>query len=151
MTLTQKGKYGQIEITDNKKIKVVGGLNPKELSISDLIIIGEYTTDNGPFLDDWFLTLVTLNEWIEISMYTVGMTKFLKDLSKVVNADLSTSLANSSIWKTRIMFPNELKEKELFEVEDIEPKSLLGKVKKQITGGKSARKLSSEILKILER
>ena len=151
MTLTKKEEYGQIEITSKNIIKVIGGLNPLELHSSDLLVIGEFTTANGPFIDDWFLTLITKNEWIEIPMYTDGMTKFLTDLGKILNADLNAQLANSADWKTRIMYPTELKEKELYVVEDEIPNSFLGKVKRQITGGKSIRKLTSDIIKLVEK
>ncbi|WP_405384131.1 hypothetical protein [Maribacter sp. LLG6340-A2] len=151
MTLTKKEEYGQIELTSKKIIKVIGGLNPLELNSSDLLIIGEFTTANGPFIDDWFLTLITESEWIEIPMYTDGMTEFLTDLGKILNADLNAQLTNSADWKTRIMYPTEFKDKELYVVEDEIPNSFLGKVKKQVTGGKSIRKLSSDIIKLVEK
>ena len=151
MTLTKKEEYGQIELTSKKIIKVIGGLNPLELNSSDLLVIGEFTTANGPFIDDWFLTLITENEWIEIPMYTDGMTEFLTDLGKILNADLNAQLTNNADWKTRIMYPTEFKEKELYVLEDEIPNSFLGKVKKQITGGKSIRKLSSDIIKLVEK
>ena len=108
-------------------------------------VIGEFTTADGPYADDWFLTFITQKDWIEIPMYTDGMTNFLTDLGKILKADLNAKLTNSADWKTRIMYPNEFKEKELYEIENVEPKTFWEKIKKRIGMQDSVRVFSTEL------
>jgi hypothetical protein len=144
-TIEKEEKYGRIKLNGEKVIEVVGGLNPLKIDVDKIKVIGEFTTADGPYADDWFLTFITQKDWIEIPMYTNGMTNFLTDLGKILKADLNAKLTNSADWKTRIMFPNEFKEKELYEIENVEPKTFWEKIKKRIGMQDSVRVFSTEL------
>jgi hypothetical protein len=116
-----------------------------KINVFDIKAIGEFTTADGPFIDDWFLTFITQTDWIEIPMYTDGMTEFLTDLGNLLNSNLSAKLTNSTDWKTRVMYPIDFKEKELYEIENIEPKTFWERVKKLIGIQDTVRVLSTEL------
>ena len=83
-------------------------------------------------------------------MYTNGMTEFLTDLGKVLNSDLSAKLTNSAEWNTRIVYPTEFRESELYEIEFIEPKTFYEKFKKWIGMQDNVRVYSTELKKIIK-
>ena len=67
------------------------------ISIGDVIVIGEYTTDAGPFFDDWFLVFVyKTGDWDSISNYANRIDILKQHLSKIYNTDLSKYLLTNS-------------------------------------------------------
>jgi len=84
-------------------------------------------------------------------MYMEGMTQFLSDLGKELNSDLSAKLTNSTEWKTRIVYPTEFRESELYEVEFVEPKTFYEKFKKWIGMQDNVRVYSTELKKIIKK
>ncbi len=144
-TIEKEEKYGKIKLIDKQTVEIVGGINPLKINVFDIKAIGEFTTADGPFIDDWFLTFITQTDWIEIPMYTDGMTEFLTDLGNLLNSNLSAKLTNTTDWKTRVMYPIYFKEKELYELENIEPKTFWERVKKRIGIQDTVRVLSTEL------
>ncbi|KKL24656.1 hypothetical protein LCGC14_2413130 [marine sediment metagenome] len=117
----------------------------------DIKAIGEFTTADGPYEDDWFMTFITKTDWIEIPMYTDGMTELLADLGNVLNSDLSAGLTNSAEWNTRIVYPTKFKESELYKIEFIEPHTFYEKFKKWIGMQDNVRVFSAELKKIVRK
>jgi hypothetical protein len=146
-TIEKEEKYGEIRLIDKQTVEIVSGINPLKINVSEINAIGEFTTADGPFVDDWFLTFITQTDYIEIPMYTNGMTEFLTDLGKVLNSDLSAKLTNSSEWNTRIVYPTEFRESEFYEIEFIEPKTFYEKFKKWIGMQDNVRVYSTELKK----
>jgi hypothetical protein len=86
------------------------------IDLEQVVVIGEYTTDSGPFVDDWFLTFVNKSgEWKEISVYAEGFDELTQYLSTLLGIDFTKwRLANSTNWKSYVRFPIHLEGKELF-------------------------------------
>ena len=116
-----------------------------DLPIKEIKFIGEYTTSNGPFIDDWYLVLYCKNFFKEISMYADGMDKTLSFLSSHYNFDIKTNLANSSTFNTRILYPSELLGAPFWEIKIKESNTLLGKIKKAL-GFKNKEILQTDLV-----
>ncbi len=87
------------------------------LPISDIALIGEATTQDGPFADDWFLVLVHRDgRWIELSLYDEGKALH-QQLSVAVGCSLPLGLANSTDFASRIIWPLVLAERPVFTYE----------------------------------
>lgn len=86
------------------------------LPISSLQIIGEYTNENGPFLDDYFFVFLTesRSEWWEASFYAKGSDTFLATLRKNLTDLGSPELYGSTSFKSRILWPAKHSGKPLF-------------------------------------
>jgi hypothetical protein len=87
-----------------------------QIDMNDIVIIGEYTNSDGPYLDDWFLTFVTKDgQWQSIPWYADNIEELTQYLSNKFHQDLNvTYLANSTEWKSIVRYPTHLKEKTLF-------------------------------------
>jgi hypothetical protein len=86
--------------------------------VAEVRLIGEYTNFDGPHLDDYFFVFLTAPEggWHEASFYAKGRDEALAGLSRSIGAPLQCGLCNSTQYKTRIMWPPQLKDQELMEV-----------------------------------
>src|SRR5690349_10795028 len=78
------------------------------LPVKDLKAVGEYTTESGPFIDDWFLVFVDSPSagWYEASIYAEGREAFRSELATLLGVDsFDVALAASSNFASRIIWP----------------------------------------------
>jgi hypothetical protein len=103
------------------------------VDLRDAVIIGEYTTASGPWIEDWFLVLVTKDgQWHQVSCYAQGIETLTEYLSRKFNIQLHLgALVNSTSWKTVVVYPLHLNGKQLFELVPAEnynpPKNVIQK------------------------
>src|SRR5689334_3994440 len=66
--------------------------------LSEIAVIGEVTTGDGPAIDDWFLVFVPRSggEWFEASMYAEGVDPLQEQLSSELGCSLQVGLAAST-------------------------------------------------------
>jgi len=111
-----------------------GNKNILQIETGDIAIIGEYTNSDGPYLDDWFLVLVTKDgQWKSIPWYADNIDELTKHLSDKFQEKLGESnLINSSSWKSLVSYPKHLKGQPLFKLTPTEtykePKSFFDKM-----------------------
>ena len=110
---------------DDSTIHYWSSIDPEwSLPVEQVKVIGEFTNDNGPFVDDWFLIFVTGLDplWQQASCYADGNRRFLKDLSATLGSELQPALYASANFASRIIWPAELSGKPLFGFVDEKPK-----------------------------
>lgn len=104
------------------------------INLNDIVVIGEYTNSDGPYSDDWFITLVTKDgQWQSIPWYADNIDELTQYLSNKFQQDLNeTYLASSVEWKSIVRYPIHLKGKTLFtltpSVTYKKPKTFLDKI-----------------------
>jgi hypothetical protein len=86
------------------------------LPLKELAIIGEYTTDVGPVLDDWFLVFVhhSGSRWFECSMRATDTEAVVAALGDMLDIELKPGLANVTEYKSRILWPPPMKDAAIF-------------------------------------
>src|SRR6266571_3252079 len=87
------------------------------LPVDRILAIGEATTPNGPWVDDYWLCFVTGYDgtWHEASFYTAGRDEVLACLSQRLGIPLELRLCNSTAYRSRVMWPARLFDVPLFE------------------------------------
>jgi hypothetical protein len=122
-----------------EKADVVYSANGKELwrlPVTQIRVIGEYTTANGPYVDDYFLVFVVRQstEWFEASYYAQRDDSFRKNLGNLLGGDeIRFGLNNSTDWKHRVLWPKNLEGSELFEITpEKESENWLQRIKQKI-------------------
>ncbi len=147
MSNNRQQEYGMIQLVDNNIVRKVNGQTVFEIPVEQISAIGEFTTSAGPYFDDWYVTFITQNDWYEIPMDVSGIDELFLGLGNKLGVDLSYQLTNSTTWKTRIMYPEKLKERELYKIVNKSPKNFI----KRLLGLKErVREISPEITNILE-
>jgi hypothetical protein len=88
------------------------------LPISAIRLIGEYTTSEGPCIDDYFFVFLTAPEggWHQASFYAKGRDEALQLLGEKIGAPIEAGLCNSTEFKTRIIWPLRLKNQAMMDV-----------------------------------
>jgi len=107
----------------------LGETGPIKIELDQVLAIGEFTTSGGPVSDDYCLYLITPVFWHAIPMDADGMEAFVKWLEVEFNTDLKTALANSVIENSRMMYPEQLREKEFLQFVDYQPKNWFDNLK----------------------
>ncbi len=118
-SIIEEGRYsGDVSWKDDKIEWQNHGDSNVTIMLNDVALIGEYTTDAGPFSDDWFLVFVYKSGcWDSISIYADGINELKQHLSEVFYTDLSKYfLADSADWRSCISYPQDLEGKSLFVV-----------------------------------
>lgn len=119
---------------ENEKVCYVEGNYTFDFKISELYLIGEYTNQSGPYADDYFIVFFAKKEKYEFlaSFYVEGIDKFILELGCILSCDLAFELVNSTDFKSRVMWPPELKEEKLFNFTEVVGETFLKKVKLKI-------------------
>lgn len=120
--------------------------------LSELAVIGEFTTDNGPYIDDWFLVFVPRGggQWFEASVYAEGAEAFRDQLSAVLGCSIRGSLFASTDFASRILWPAILADRPLFTFRPVTASSFLRRIKLSILPEVSFS-LSPDVLSAIER
>ena len=98
-------KSGRIWLTDGEVHYESQDYGSWSFPVADIRVFGEYTTDHGPMIDDWFMVFVTSSAycWFEASVYGEGVEEFLEQLAAVLGADsLNGELFASTQFDSRV-------------------------------------------------
>jgi hypothetical protein len=88
-----------------------------QIPVSEIIAFGEYTTDNGPHIDDWFMVFVTKDfNWVEASNYCGGSEAVRNELAHRWGVEsLYGKLWGHTEFASRVIWPLALADQPLFE------------------------------------
>jgi hypothetical protein len=96
------------------------------LNLAAVRIIGEFTNQNGPFLDDYFVCFATgLGEWLEASFYAEGREEFLRALEGKLAVRLELGLCHSADFASRVLWPASLAGEPMFRFDEMPTDGLL--------------------------
>jgi hypothetical protein len=86
------------------------------LPIKRLTVVGEYTTANGPYIDDYFYVFVPeALDWCEASFYSEERDDALKVLGNRLGHPIESGLQTSADYASRVMWPPSLLGRPLFD------------------------------------
>ncbi len=101
-----------------------------QIPITEIVAFGEYSTDNGPYIDDWFMVFVTRDfNWLEASNYCDGRDAVREALAQHWNVEsLHGGLTFSTEFNSRCIWPAGIAGKPLFDYVE-RPQSIWQKIK----------------------
>jgi len=112
-------KSGRIWIADDQIRYESQDYGSWSLPVADLRVLGEHTTDHGPWIDDWFMVFVTSSDgsWHEASVYADGNEEFRAQLARLLKVDsLHSDLAGSTEFASRVIWPQSLHGRPMFQL-----------------------------------
>lgn len=120
------------------------------LPVSDLALLGEYTTARGPFVDDYFFVFAHRDgTLLEASFYAADRDRALADLGTVLGVRLQPGLCNSTEWKSRILWPPGLAGSSLFELRPVEEPGAWARLREALWGARQEVVVSPEVERFL--
>lgn len=109
-----------------------------QVAVDGVLMVAEYTTNEGPWADDYFLVFVESDSsklsMARASLYSEGTDEVLRDLGQRWAANIEMRLHNSTEWKSRVLWPPELAGTEYFDFKEVEPHTISGKLRKLVFG-----------------
>ncbi len=93
------------------------GVSSWEVTPDRILCVGEATSESASRAEDWLICLVTdvQGAWVEASLYSHGRNDALQWLSLALSSSMEVKLANAPPFRSRVMWPPELRERPLFE------------------------------------
>lgn len=87
-----------------------------QVSIGDIVVVGQYTTAAGPLSEDFFDVLVTKDHaWHELPLGCVGGVGFFGRLGALLSTELRNPLIRSTDLASEVVWPPTLAGSPLFE------------------------------------
>jgi hypothetical protein len=150
--LEEREKWaGKLEIENQDLVFKHGGDQQVKIEISDIKIIGEFTTDADPIATDWYLIIVKKNnEVIYLPAYAVGLQETLKQLSDIFNHEIVPKLFASVKFDSNVIYPKSIDGKKLFQFEGLNPKGIWEKIKVNLGFSPITPILRNEIIELKE-
>jgi|LakMenEpi03Aug12_release.lakeMendotaPanAssembly.Ray.scaffolds.fasta_scaffold144687_2 hypothetical protein len=110
-------KSGVLSIDDQTLSYTSPDYGNWQIPIDEVVAFGEYTTDNGPHIDDWFLVFVTTDfNWVEASNYCAGCDSVRDGLAKHWGVEsLRSGLSFSTDFNSRALWPTAIAGEPLFD------------------------------------
>jgi hypothetical protein len=95
-----------------------------QLKSENIALVAEYTTNKGPFGDDWFLVFAVANKnsyFMTCSFYSNGKDEVLEFLR--IRFAIEPKLTNGTEWKSVVLWPREIEGISLIEFSQREPRN----------------------------
>jgi hypothetical protein len=106
----------EIGIVEGRLVLRQGEQKLWELDLETIAAVGEYTTPEGPFVEDYFLVFVAHNgDWFQAGWGSQGAEVALAELERHLGTRLRSRLANRTDLTSRVMWPQKIAEQALFE------------------------------------
>lgn len=115
----------------NGVVLYFGGTEPSwQLAVSDIAAIGEYTNQSGPIQDDWFVVFVSRSsaQFFLASAYAAGLDHLRSSLGAMLGFSLAPSLANSTNFKSVVLWPPHLAGNELIQFSATVPSGIAARI-----------------------
>lgn len=124
-------------------------------TISSILLIAEHTTNEGPYVDDYFVEFWSLEDGSVLqsraSFYAAGVDDTFARIATELKADLTFGLTGSTEWASRIMWPPELAGHPYFDYRDVKPANLREKTAQVLFGSPQEYFLTGEVQAFLKR
>lgn len=86
------------------------------IGTNEVIVVGEYTTPEGPYGDDYFLVIIGSDgEIVEAPIDESFNDQVLQQLETISGVKMELKLAHVTSFRSRILFPESMQGKPLYE------------------------------------
>ena len=120
-----------------------------------ILLIAEYTTNEGPYVDDYFVEFWSLEDGSLLktctSFYAAGRDDAFAAIAAMLKTNLSFGLTGSTEWASRVIWPLELAGHPYFEFQNIEPANWREKLSSKFFGPDQEYFLTQEVRTFLEK
>jgi hypothetical protein len=119
------------------------------LPIESLILVAEYTTNEGPQADDYFLSFVTVENGAAVistcGFYVEGRDDALEAISQHVGSPLAFNFTSSTAYASRIIWPSSLTGHKYFSYKAVDPRTLSEKLLTRLLGPELEYRFTEEV------
>lgn len=118
------------------------------IPIREIVLIAEFSTNQRP-LDDYFLEFVTCEQgelyYSYVTMFASGIDDALAKLEACMRCKLELTLASSTEFNSRVVWPPHLAGSPFFRYERVVPEGLWNKLWSRVKGGRITSHIADPI------
>jgi hypothetical protein len=103
-----------VSITDGHLCYTTIGKHAARIPLADIALIGEYTTQSGPFAEDYFVLIHDVQDRVWEIGADEGAFEALEILSSAWSIPIKPELIFSTDFRSRILFPTAMLGRPLF-------------------------------------
>jgi hypothetical protein len=86
------------------------------IPLNKVKVIGEYTTSDGPYADDWFyLFILSPTDLRQVSAYAANISAVLESMSSRYKCEIVGHLAHSTAFDSNVLCPSQLRGTKVYE------------------------------------
>lgn len=119
------------------------------VSIDDIILVAEYTTDEGPLADDYYLIFCTIEAdsavFASCTFYVDDRDAALSSVADKLGSPLELHLCGSTVWASRVLWPPSMMEEQYFTFKTAEPRNIFERLQRVAFGPVTERFLSDPV------
>jgi hypothetical protein len=119
------------------------------ISIRDIVLIAEYTTNQGPRFDDYYLEFVTREQnelyYSYVTMFASGIDDALAKLEACLRNKLDLKLASSTDFNSRVVWPAQIAGSPFFRYERVVPDGFWKQLRSRVSGTQIASHIADPI------
>lgn len=108
------------------------------LPVESIVLISEYTTNEGPYSDDYFLVFVTAEEgrlyFSTCFSCSAGVDEALSKLQECLGSLIQLILQGSTEWRSHEAWPGKIAGIDYFTFTPVSAATLTEKIKKRLLG-----------------
>jgi hypothetical protein len=123
------------------------------LKVEELVLVAEYTTNEGSWLDDWLFVFWTFEQGRLYSCNAAvesGMEKSLADLSVLLGSLRVYGLVQSTEWASRVVWPPSIEGQPYFQFNRVESEGIWERLTSRVFGRTLEHKPAEEVLAYLQ-
>ncbi len=143
----------QIRESNLECIDVTGALR-WSVPIGLIVLVAEYTTNEGPHIDDYFLVFVTAEDdklyFSTYPFYSDNRDEALSILQERLGSPIQLELQGSTEWRSRVVWPVKIAGSEYFTFTQVPAETLTQKLKKRLLGPTQEYVIAKAVREYLE-
>jgi hypothetical protein len=124
------------------------------LLIKSLLLIAEYTTNEGPYVEDYFLVFVAVEDHKLLFLTCPGSSKGIEEclslLQQRMNSPIQLELQGSTEWGSRVVWPPEISGGDYYTFKPASTETLREKVMTKLMGMTYEYEISSTVREYLQ-
>ena len=125
---------GRLEFEGDTIVYTLPAGEAWRMPVADILVVGEFTTAEGPSIDDYFFLFVARNQYFEASFYADGRDALLAGLGDRLRHTFATGLCHSTSLASRILWPPRLEGRPLFDlVPEERAGGILGRIRQRLS------------------
>jgi hypothetical protein len=140
---------------DTLECKETGSNGAWSCPVSSIVLIAEYTTNKGPWRDDYFLLFWTFEEGrlfrAQVTCSADGTDQTVRDLARLLQSQIDLKLTGSTDWESRIMWPSELAGNPYFAFVEARPRNWRERLSRLLWGRAKLYFASDEVCAFLRK
>lgn len=142
---------------EKSKLECVSANGPVlwAVPIGSIVLVAEYTTDEGPHRDDYFLIFVTVEDgklyFSSCSFYSGDVDETLRVLEKHLGTAIQLRLQGSTEWRSHVAWPVGMADCEYYTFRAVPAETLAERIKKKLFGPTQEYAVSKVVQDYLEQ